>query len=88
MLSEDQKNRMTAEELLIAEKWDLEQDMRDAIFAQMQIALAANNNTKLIELGEKLGAITPSHCEHDIFIYNDCSACSVIEKKLRNELSS
>jgi hypothetical protein len=85
MLSKEQKDRLTPEELIIAEKWDKEKDERDIIFEEIQAALAANAMEAFHLATDKLGDMQPSHCEHERSIWTRCGACDDLELKLYPE---
>jgi hypothetical protein len=80
MLSKEQKDRLTPEELIIAEKWDKE---RDIIFEEIQTALAANAMEAFHLSIDKLGDM--QHCEHELSIWTRCGACDDLELKLYPE---
>jgi hypothetical protein len=85
MLSQEQKDRLTPEELVIAEKWEAEKELQDAIYIEIQAAIAANDMAAIMLATDKLADSAPSECEHGRHIMCGCMACEDLDKKLYPE---
>jgi len=85
MLTKEQKDRLTPEELVIAEKWEAEKERQDLIFIEIQTAIAANDMDAILLATDKLGNSVPSECEHGRHIMCGCMACDDLEQKLYPE---
>jgi hypothetical protein len=85
MLSQEQKNRLTPDELVIAEKWEAERELRDLIYAEIQAACDAKDNDAMLSATRKLVDSAPSQCEHDRHVMVGCAACDELERKLYPE---
>lgn len=85
MLTQEQKSRLTPEELVIAEKWEKEKEERDFLFNKIQEALSANASEAFFQAVDSLGDMQPTHCEHERSIWSRCSACDELERKLNPE---
>ena len=82
MLSQEQKDRLTPEELVIAEKWEIEKAQQVIIFDEILAAIEANSMELVILATEKLGDLTPSQCEHGRHVMCGCMACDELERKV------
>jgi hypothetical protein len=85
MLTQEQKDRLTPQELVIAEKWDKEKDERDIIFDEIQAAIKANDLESFSLAVNKLSDMQPSQCEHDRHVMCGCMDCDDLERKLYPE---
>lgn len=55
MLTQEQKARLTPEELIIAKKWDKEKEDRDVIFEEIKLAISTNSLDTVMAISEKMG---------------------------------
>lgn len=85
MLTPEQKARLTAEELVIAENWDKEKGEHDLIFDQIQLAIKNNDMANVFLYSQKLANNIPSNCEHGISITFHCKQCDDLDYKLYPE---
>jgi hypothetical protein len=88
MLTDEQKSRLSPEQLVIAEKWEQEKEERGVYIEDMRVA----NEAKDIEAYHaafekfiKVGAANADYCEHERSIWSSCSACEEIEMILYPE---
>lgn len=79
-LAEEIKNKLTAEQLIIAEGWEKEREERDKVISQFEKGEITTN-----ELADALIRLAPSHCEHGRSIWSTCIECEEIEKIVRPE---
>jgi len=86
MLTQEQIDRLTPEELIIAEKWEAEKEKSNLIFDKIQAAADNKASDELMSALEELASLAPSQCEHDRHIMLGCSECDALERKLYPEL--
>lgn len=86
MLSTEQIARLTPEELVIAQKWELERETRLALVDAVQAAEKAGDLATADSILHQILDSCPNRCEHDRDIASPCLSCHILEKKLYPEL--
>jgi hypothetical protein len=86
MLTDEQKAKLTPEQIVIAEKWMEEDEKIRTIYDKLFIAIEDNNEDDFHSLIEEISNTVPHICEHGKSIYDSCTACDAIEKVIRPEL--
>lgn len=91
MLTDEQKARLNPEQLVIAEKWEREADLREEALKEMDAARAAKDfdamqlaTDKFFNIGGLLGEDN-DRCEHDRSIMGTCAGCEELERLLHPE---
>lgn len=89
MLTPIQIERLTklgTEQLAIAEKWDKEREEQSKLIDMLGEAEKVGNHELFRTVLDKIGAMTPSMCEHDRSIWSNCASCDKIEQAIHPEL--
>lgn len=73
-LTDEIKAKLTPEQLVIAEKWNIERKQRAELIDQLE-----NETISTKEFYDKMIDLTPEHCEHERSIWSTCLACDEIE---------
>jgi hypothetical protein len=79
-LSEEVKAKLTPEQLIIAEKWEVERFQRQAIMSQIELGVISFS-----EALDNIREITPDFCEHGRSVMGTCWSCEEIERIIRPE---
>lgn len=79
--TKEQKDKLTPEQLVVAERWEREQEARSLILDSILAEGSVDFVSKLLKTLE-IGA---SHCEHGRSALSTCAACDEIEKLLYGE---
>jgi hypothetical protein len=86
MLSQEQKLKLTPEELIIAEKWEREkEELANAYKMLSNLIKEPGNDAAYDFYSEKIAGITPSICEHGKSVFLKCEACNDLSIKLYPE---
>ena len=86
MLTDDQKSRLSAEQLKIAESWERERDERDRLMPLLLKAQEENNHEDFRRIAGQMADTTPPFCFHQRSIMGTCGACDEIDRLLTPEL--
>lgn len=78
MFTKEQKDRLTPEQLVTAERWEREVQKRIGLIDQLR----SDPSNDPIECLWKIVESTQSHCEHGRSTLSTCMACDEIEKLL------
>ena len=79
-LTDEIRLKLTPEQLIVAEKWDVERKQRAKLIDQLE-----NETITTKEFYDKMMEITPDECEHGRSIWSNCIACNEIESIIRPE---
>jgi predicted nucleic acid-binding Zn ribbon protein len=83
VITDEQRAKLTPEQLVVAEKWEAETEARDRLIKQLD---AATDDKMANDLIEQICALSSDMCEHGRSIWGSCSKCNAIEMILRPEL--
>ena len=86
MITEEQRAKLTPEQLVIAEKWDAEHTATLALVKLLQAACNNNDETECNRVMALMGDNISDFCEHGRAVWNSCIACDEIEKVLYPDL--
>lgn len=86
MLTDEQKARLTPEQIVIAEKWEVDADLRDAEFDKIEAALNAGDKEEYHRLLTKMREDLPDYCEHDRSMSGTCWQCDELSRLLHPEV--
>jgi DNA-directed RNA polymerase subunit RPC12/RpoP len=86
MISQEKRNKLSPEQLVVAEKWERERDERQALVKQMIAAGERGDVEAVDQLQTQLLDSHSSMCEHDRSIWSPCCSCHEIEMILYPEL--
>ena len=82
MITEDQRSKLSPDQLIVAERWDAEHTATLALIHRLQIASDANDETECNRIMDLMRDNCPDVCEHGHSIWDTCMACDDIEKVL------
>lgn len=83
MLTEEQKSKLTSEQLVTAERWEREKEARSQIIEEMR--LAENAKKPLTDFSDRFRDSDARYCEHDRPSISRCFECNEIVKILYPE---
>lgn len=86
MITEDQRSKLTTEQLVIAEKWEAEHTKQIDLVHQLQLASDADDETECNRIMDLMRDNCPDVCEHGHSIWDTCMGCDDIEKILYPDL--
>jgi hypothetical protein len=86
MITDEQKAKLTKEQITIAEKWEKETQPCSDLFAKLDDAAKKQDQVLWDQIMEELGDVIPTMCEHGHAIGENCMDCDAIEIIIRPEL--
>ncbi len=85
MITDEQRKRLSPEQLAIVEQWEKEREERSHLYDELSVAEKAKDTAKFKEILGKLSATTSDRCPHDRSIWSSCAGCSEIERLMNPE---
>jgi hypothetical protein len=82
ILTDEIKAKLTAEQLVVVEKWILERQEREKIISKLEAG-----ELSPLEAMYQLTATSPEYCEHNRSIMSNCHCCDEIEQIINPDFS-
>lgn len=77
----DNRSKLTPEQLQVVARWDYERKERQRLYLQLE---SGYHNPAVIL--KELQELTPDYCEHNRYVMGTCADCEEIERVLHPEL--